>query len=256
MGREFFGHNNSQWLLTLLKKIIASPEFYFAEGDFFSKLEHVCYYHLGSFQYPAKLLLKHIFDFLAEKYEVAVTVQDIRLRIVKAPVYKIASDGAIMAQDINHVIGPIEELMEEKSENELEKEFERTLAILEKFQPHELGEVLVSSPEWCKASYLIEAVIYEFEKEEISNENIIRSILKKCLMKSNGLKMQKLAIEALGTEYKILTPHTFVQILHDTLIKLAGHLKYLKELIIVAHNQKHVNALKKAFSDVLNIKIP
>jgi O-acetyl-ADP-ribose deacetylase (regulator of RNase III) len=242
-------------LAGLFRDLVASPEFCFSEGDFFRRLEHACYYQIGNFQYPARLLLHALFQLLSEKFEVAVVVQDIQLKIVRDSVYHIGCEAAIMAQDTNHVIGPVEELFPEDT-TELQQDMEKTLLELQNFKPHKLGEVLISSPSWCKAKYLLEAVIYRFEEEEITNEKVVRAVLVQCLQNCNSLKIHKLAMDALGTEYHVLPPHRFVHILHETLMQLAGQVPSIKEVSIAVRDQEHANALKKAFVDVLNIKIP
>lgn len=258
MTRDFRGHDDLPELTNLLQQIVASPEFCFSEGDFWQRLEHVCYYQIGNFQYPARTLLDDFFRSFSQKYQITVSIQDIHLKIVTAPVYKIPVDGAIMAQDTNHVIGPVEELMEETAqmnEQELQQELEKTLAMLPKFTPHRLGEILVSSPKWCKSPYLMEAVVYQFDNDTITDETTVYTTLRACLQKCEKLGINKVAVEALGTEYQILSDSNFVKILHKVMLELAGQLTQLKELIIAARDQEHANTLKKAFAEVLHIKI-
>ncbi len=243
-----------QDLSDFLQKIVAAPEFYFAEGDFLSRLEHACYYQLGNFQYPAKLLLHHFFKMLAEKFEVAVVVQDLQLKVVKSPVYCIAAEAAIMAQDTNHVIGPVDELLAGMDDTQdVAQEYEKTLHMLENFQPHHQGEILVSSPAWCKAPYLVEAVIYQFETKPITDEKTVRAAMAESLRQCENRQSKTIVMDPLGNEYNVLPPSVFVHILHDTLFLMAGELHHLKELVIAAANQQQAAALRKAIAGVLNI---
>lgn len=244
-------------LSEILQKIAAAPEFYFAEGDFLARLEHACYYQLGNFQYPARLLINHFVESLSEKLEIAIVVQDLQLKIVKSPAYRIAAEAAIVAQDTNHVMGPVDEWLQEMDgQAELMQEYEKSLHMLENFQPHHLGEVLVSSPKWCKAKYLVEAVIYHFEAKPITNEKTVRIAMAESLRQCEHRKLETVVLEPLGSEYNVLPPSAFVHILHDTLFHLAGELHHLKSLVLAAANQNQVVALKKAVSTVLNIQLP
>jgi len=125
---------------------------------------------------------------------------------------------------------------------------------LEDFKPSTLGDVLISKPSWCASKYLLEAIIYHFESDKITNDEIVRTTLVASLKKSNELKIQKLALDALGTEFRILSEAVFVKILHETLLKMAGTLQHLKEIIISARNIEHARLLKKAFAEVLHLK--
>lgn len=241
--------NPLEWLPLLMERILASPEFRYAEGNFTQKLESVCYYHLGSLCYPAELLLAHFFKTLSEKFEISLVVQDIKLRIIISPVYNIPGDGAIMAQDVNQVFGPVD-ISEE------DMKCQDPAAILRDFKPRQRGEVLISSPSWCKARYLIEAVIYQFEREKITDRQIVVDALEECFQKCRSLHIKKLAMDPLGAGYNDLSCHSFVEILHETLIKFAGRLKSLREIIIAASNERQCDELKKAFADILNIVIP
>lgn len=260
MNREFKPGDELATLSKIFQNITSSPEFYFAEGDFLRRLEHVCYYQLGNFRYPAKLLIAQLFTKLGEKFHISIAVQDIQIKVAIAPVYKLPVEAAIMAQDTNHVIGPVEEILAEDVKNISEKDLaaaiEKTLLSLQDFKPHQQGEILVSSPHWCQAKYLLEAVIYHFEGQELTREELVRTVMAECFQRCDSLKVKKLAIETLGTEYRVLTHHTFVQILHETLLQSAGRLLSLHELIIAVRDEAEAQSLKQAFKDILNIKIP
>lgn len=255
MKRNLHTPQDLNFLNKLFQHITSLPEFSFTQGDFLARLEYVCYYHLGNFKYPPKQLLTAWLAQLAGQFDIKIVVQDIQLKIIHAPVYKIAGQAAIMAQDINHVIGPVDELLVEDAKD-LPKAIEKTLLLLQDFQPHQLGDILLSSPPWCKAKYLIEAVIYHFDASEITSEKIVRAVLTDCFKKTHSLKVHSLALEPLGTEYQVLSYRLFVQILHETLLQLAGQLPHLKELTVAARNPNEAKSLKQAFSEVLNIKIP
>ena len=184
MERNFFSEN--QQLSEILKYFLSLPEFYFAKGNLAQKLVELCYYQLGNFQYPVHLLLDHWFKDIAESLNqdiaLSVVIQNIRLKIIVSPVYKIESDCAIMSQDTYRVIGPIDEILIEGEKN-IEEEIEQTILELENFEPYELGKILVSSPRWCKAKHLLEAVVYHFDAEDITNKEIVTRTIHKCFLR-------------------------------------------------------------------------
>ncbi len=228
------------------------PEFHLLPGNFFQKLIQLCYFQIGDLNQPAHFLLINLLKDFAKACNIQVVVQDIRFRIVVKPVYEIPGDAAIMGQDIYRVVGPVDALMKETLESQTS--LAEIIQSLEDFKPSTLGDVLISKPSWCASKYLLEAIIYHFESDKITNDEIVRTTLVASLKKSNELKIQKLALDALGTEFRILSEAVFVKILHETLLKMAGTLQHLKEIIISARNIEHARLLKKAFAEVLHLK--
>ena len=95
-----------------------------------------------------------------------------------------------------------------------------------------------------------------FDAEDITNEDIVRNTIYECFQQCRNLNIKTLAMDAIGAEHEVLSFNLFVEILSQTMIKLAPHLGNLKELIIAVRNKKHAELLKKAFVEVLDIKIP
>lgn len=249
MKRDCHTQDIQEWLPAFLHQLLTAPEFQYAEGEFLTRLEHVCYYHLGGLRYPGKLLLSQFFEILANKFEITLVAQDIRLRIIHAPVYKITADVAIMAQDVNQVLGPVDEML---SEDETAGD---PMSMLQDFEPYRMGKVLVSSPKWCRARYLMEAVVYQLESRRITTRGVVATTLQECLEKCRELKIRNLAMDPLGTHQSGISYHAFVGILHEALVQCAFRLDPLKELTIAAKDRQQSMALKKAFADVLHLKI-
>ncbi|NUM36749.1 MAG: hypothetical protein HUU50_19575 [Candidatus Brocadiae bacterium] len=239
---------NEKWLEDLLQNCEEFPEFRFSEGDFFDRLQSMAYFQMGDFQYPAHIMLSHFLEYYTEKMGAGITKQNIVFSVVQTPVYEIQSDVAIMGQDINRVIGPAEEMMEE---SDYRSSIEETNHLLKNFKPSRQGEILVSKPSWCKAKYLWEAIIYHFEGKRITNAKIVRSMIQNCLKKASHLKIKTLGMNALGTEFNSLSIQTFVNILCEALFANAHELMQLEEIVISAQGERHSKAIKKAIKKTL-----
>ena len=239
-----------QWLLEILENFQDYPEFKFAEGDFFERLQHLVHYQIGDLKYPVHLLVSHFLEEYSEKMGIGLVKQNLTFRVLQTPVYKIKSDVAIMGQDINRIIGPVEEIMEEDT-NDSDSSIEDMVHLLKKFKPGKQGDILVSSPSWCEADSLWEAIIYHFENKKITNAKIVRSILHNCLKKASKLKIKKLSMDALGTEFHFLSTQTFINILCETLFLEADNLTHLEEIVISAKDEAHSRAIKKAIKKTL-----
>ena len=239
---------NEKWLEEILGNFQEFPEFQFSEGDFFERLQNLAYFQMGDFQYPAHILLNHYLEYYTEKMGTGIAKQNIVFSVVQTPVYKIKSDVAIMGQDINRIIGPVEEMIEE---TDYTAPIEETISLLKKFKPSKQGEILVSAPSWCEANSLWEAIIYHFEGKRITNAKIVRSTLHSCLKKASKLKIKSLSMDALGTEFRSLSIQTFVNILCETLFAEAHNLTQLEEIVISAQDERHSRAIKKTIKKTL-----
>lgn len=248
-GKGFFLTEQEKWLLDQLTEY---PELQLCEGNFFQRLVSFLYSRGGDFRYPPELMILQFFAQWAQKKGAYPQLaHDVVFHVLQKPVYEIDCDGVIMAQDINRIVGPVQECFEESEEGE---SIEKTISLLEKFQPSRLGDILVSSPSWCKAKYLIEAVIYHFEVKRMTNQKLIRATLHAALKKAEKLKIVRLAMDALGTEYASLSAHTFARILCETLAQNIVDIKHLREIIVSARNPRHAYALKKAFIKLAGVE--
>ena len=150
---------SSQNWQPVIEQLEKFPEFRFADGGLFKKLEYACYYNVGGLCFPAHLLLSHYLQMLAGK----VLVQDVQFVIIGEAANKIVADAAVMAQDVNRIIGPVDAYLDEMDYNE-------PIEQLKNFRPSPLGKILISSPRWCRAGYLLEAVVYDFEAKNITSK--------------------------------------------------------------------------------------
>ena len=251
MEENLFEEQNQEWLEIPLENIKKYPEFYLYQGDLLDRLAHFCFYNVGSFQYPVRSFLEvYITEFLT-KTEIESIYQEINFQIIIKPVYEIYGDGAIMSQDINRIVGPIVDA--EFADGEVSMgSIEDLLKELENFQPSKIGDVLVSSPNWCKAKYLLELVVYHFEDAKISDKNIIKSALYSSFQKAEELKINRLVLETLGTEFKVLNEQEFIEILFESLVDLCEERIYLNEVVIAAQNKKQAKILQNA---IINLNI-
>lgn len=239
---------NEKYFEDIMANFKDYPEFQFSEGNFFDRLQNLAYFQIGDFQYPAHILLHHLLEDYSEKLQ--VKQKNITFSVVQTPVYKIKSDIAIMGQDINRIVGPVEEMIEETDST---NSIEDTIKLLERFRPSKQGDILVSNPSWCAAKCLWEAVIYHFEGKKMTNAKIVRSTLHNCFKKVGELNIKCLSMDALGTEFHSLSIQTFVDILCETLFLEAHNLNQLEEIFISAKTEMASKAIKKAIKKTLKM---
>lgn len=250
-----FDLTTNKWLEQCLHELTMTPEFQFASGSFLERLEQTIYWNMGGTCYPVRPILKQIVRSYEESPQVKITTQDIKLRLVCSPVYKIEADCAIMAQDSQHIMGPIDELVISE-DSEMATDIEKSLGIVDFLPAYSPGEVIVSSPSWCNSKHLFEAVIYKFEDPKITSKEIVTEVLEKCVEMCNEWQLEAVAMDALGTEYGAFSYAEFVEVLQETIFCEAGAVSKLRELTIALETIEHLQKLKGAFASVLGIKIP
>ncbi len=241
---------NALSFLPLLKHFINSPDFRLKDGSIEERLNYAYFQSMGGVQYPPFLVVAKLAKLL-ENWHLEVHVQNLIIKIVKKPVYEISADVAIMSQDIYKVVGPVDELdlEEENVDDEAIEELIEKLRL--DYIASQAGDILIRSPEWCKSPHLLEAIIYRFEEEEITDEETIRTILPQLFKEASRFSPKKIAMDPLGTEYHTLPPKVFAKIFFEALQNKAREFPHLQEIVITARNEKQAKMLKQAFGDVL-----
>lgn len=169
-------------------------------------------------------------------------------------VYKIPLGGAVMSQDTNRLFGQLHLELPPTAE-EMNRELEQTMHHLQfHYQPNKQGDIIVSQKKWCAAQYLIEGIIYDVDKTEITNFSVVRYVLESCLLKISELQLSSVAMNLLGTEYGALTYDRFLEMFQQGFKKYQEELSDLKKIVFVPKEAKAISTLRGRIADVFGVK--
>jgi hypothetical protein len=147
------------------------------------------------------------------------------------------------------------EVLPSLSEDEILGNFEELVWQLEEeFQPSILGEIIVSQKKWCSAKYLIEAIIYDVNQENLVNFDLLEYALEGVWIEVFQLKLRSVAMVPFGTEYGIISCERFTQMLYQLFEKYPEEIRSLEKMVLAPRNTKDLYALKEALHRYFGIQ--
>jgi O-acetyl-ADP-ribose deacetylase (regulator of RNase III) len=175
-----------------------------------------------------------------------------RLRLGVGPAFELAADVAILTQDTSRVFGGSEAPAGEWNE-EHEMELERLLdGLRQGLRTEPLGTVLLTQPPWSRAGHVIEAIVYDLEREPMVEEASVEAALGRALGLAEALGARSLALDALGTEYGQVTAARFLEILAWALRRHRRLLARVESLTLAAWDQRRLEQLRSALQSLVS----
>lgn len=241
----------SPWLPLSPMVLWQEKKFWFMNGWKNREVEYLCYdtgeLYLADFSNIAHL----VEDAFVPHGDLAKNVQ---IEIAAKKVYEFAVDGAVMAQDTNRVFGPVQPL-EIDPDQDLKQEIRQVIDELTfEFEPNKPAEVIVSKRSWCRARYLIEAIIYDLDQPDITSDKVIREAFDTCFARIADLGLTTVAMNPLGTEYQKMSEENFVRMFVETYNRHKSTLAGLTRIILVPREEKQVDALAAAVEKAIQVK--
>ncbi|NLI79654.1 MAG: hypothetical protein GX442_24820 [Candidatus Riflebacteria bacterium] len=180
-------------------------------------------------------------------------LQGIRWAVTTRDPWDVPADAAIMAQDRHRVFGPVREVA---GEPPADGAIGQALAAVSGGQPDaRAGEVLVSRRPWCAARFLLEAVVYDLDRQAILDEDALAIALPEALRQAGDLGAETIALGPLGTEYGVIAPDRFATLLVTALEQAHPRLPTLDRLIVATREPALAAHLRKALTHALGLPV-
>ncbi len=179
-------------------------------------------------------------------------LQGIRCSVTARHPWDVPADAAIMAQDRHRVFGPVREADGESPAAALSQALAAVDGGLPAARP---GDILVSRLPWCAARFLLEAVVYDLDRQTIFDENALITTLPEALRQAGDLGAETIALSPLGTEYGVIAPDRFAARLAAALEQARPRLPALDRLIVAAREPALADHLRQALTQALGLPV-
>lgn len=168
------------------------------------------------------------------------------LEISRREVWDFSVDVAILGQDRHRVFGPVQDIDLPETPHQ---EIRQAIAELSGQEPEEiLGDVLISTRSWSSARYLLEAIIFDFDRNPITELEIVETALGNALVLAGDLAAGSLAVRPLGNEYQIISAEQFAETFFRLWEKHRKTLGTITRIIFTPREEEQVIPLQAALS--------
>lgn len=180
-------------------------------------------------------------------------LQGIRWTVAARDLWAVPADAAIMAQDGHRVFGPVREV---GGETPAAATVNQALAAVDDATPPARpGDILVSRRPWCAARFLLEAVVYDLDRQAILDEDVLVAALPEAWRQAGDLGAETIALGPLGTEYGVIAPDRFAALLVAALEQARPRLPTLECLIVATREPALAANLRKALSHAMGLPV-